>query len=71
MKYINRCLLALAAAVIVMLSVGCSSGTGNNPNPPASISVSFASQPASSLQISNTINLTANVTNDSSNGGVK
>jgi hypothetical protein len=71
MNRIHLRLLFLVATAALAFTTGCSSGTSGNPNPPANISVSFASQPASSIQVGNTTSLTANVSNDSANGGVK
>jgi hypothetical protein len=60
----------VALVVLVILITGCS-GSRSTPNPPASISVSFSTQPPSSMATSATINLTASVSNDSGNAGVK
>jgi hypothetical protein len=61
----------ITLVVLLILITGCSGGSGSNPNPPASISVSFSTQPPSSMATSATINLTANVSNDNANAGVK
>jgi hypothetical protein len=55
--------------VLVILITGCG-GSGSSPNPPA-VSVALSPQPPSSTDAGSTINLTAVVSNDSANAGVK
>jgi hypothetical protein len=55
--------------VLVIMITGCSSS--GSPNPPESISVALSPQPPSSTGTGSTINLTAVVSNDSANAGVK
>jgi hypothetical protein len=60
----------IALVVLLVLITGCSAGSGSNPNPPA-ISVTFSTQPPSSTVTGATTNLTAVVSNDSADAGVK
>ena len=55
--------------VLVIMITGCG-GSGSSPNPPA-VSVALSPQPPSSTDTGSTINLTAVVSNDSANAGVK
>ncbi len=59
----------IALIVLVILIAGCG-GSGSSPNPPA-VSVALSPQPPSSTDTGSTINLTAVVSNDSANAGVK
>ncbi len=59
----------IALIVLVILIAGCG-GSGSSPNPPA-VSVALSPQPPSSTDAGSTINLTAVVSNDSANAGVK
>jgi hypothetical protein len=59
----------IALIVLVVLIAGCG-GSGSSPNPPA-VSVALSPQPPSSTDAGSTINLTAVVSNDSANAGVK
>ena len=59
----------IALIVLVFLIAGCG-GSGSSPNPPA-VSVAFSPQPPSSTDAGATINLTAVVSNDGANAGVK
>ena len=63
MKYL------VALIVLVIMITGCG-GSGSSPNPPA-VSVALSPQPPSSTDTGSTINLTAVVSNDSANAGVK
>jgi hypothetical protein len=60
----------VALIVLVLMITGCS-GSSGTPNPPAAISVALSPQPPSSTDTGSTINLTAVVSNDSANAGVK
>jgi hypothetical protein len=60
----------IGLVTLVILITGCG-GSGSSPNPPASISVSFSTQPPSSMATTATTKLTASVSNDSANAGVK
>ncbi|QHS53140.1 hypothetical protein [Edaphobacter sp. 12200R-103] len=67
-----RMLFSFATAIfIALLVVGCSSGTsgGNTPAPPA-LSVTFTSQPVSTLQVGTATTVSATVSNDATNAGV-
>jgi hypothetical protein len=56
--------------VLVLMITGCS-GSSGTPNPPESISVALSPQPPSSTDTGSIINLTAVVSNDGANAGVK
>lgn len=60
----------ITVLVLVLMITGCA-GSGSSPNPPASISVAFNPQPPSSLDAGTGANLTAAVSNDTANAGVK
>jgi hypothetical protein len=60
----------ITVLVLVLMITGCA-GSGSSPNPPASISVAFNPQPPSSLDAGTAANLTAAVSNDTANAGVK
>ena len=61
----------VALIVLLIMITGCSgSGSSNPPDPPA-VSVTLSPQPPSSTDAGSTINLTAVVSNDSANAGVK
>jgi hypothetical protein len=62
-------LFALAAATIWLS--GCGGGSKTPPPPPAVISVALSGTPPTTLIAATTASLTASVSNDSSNGGVK
>lgn len=70
MKNLSRCFNLVLAAFIALLAVGCS-GSGAGPNPPTPISVTLSSQRVSTLQVGMTTLISATVTNDSLNGGVR
>jgi hypothetical protein len=59
-------MLAVAAGIS-----GCGGAGSNPPPPPAAIAVSMSPQPPASIDAGKTTNLTAVVSNDSANGGVK
>jgi len=59
-------LLAIAAGIF-----GCGGGGSNPPPPPAAITVNMNPQPPASIDAGKTTSLTAVVSNDSANGGVK
>jgi hypothetical protein len=65
------CAYLVAATALVMVIAGCSSGSGSNPPPPATISVALSPQPPSSISAGSSASLTAVVSNDSANAGVK
>jgi hypothetical protein len=59
----------IAVVALAMLIAGC--GGGSNPPDPPAISVAFSPQAPSSIDAGSSTNLTAMVSNDSANGGVK
>src|ERR1700722_11384046 len=61
----------VAATALVGVIAGCSSGSGSNPPPPPTISVTLSPQPPSSINAGSSASLTAVVSNDSANAGVK
>jgi len=71
----SRWALGIGMAVLILMSAGCNSGsTANVQNPPPppqqGVSVAFQSTPPGSVLVGSTAQLTATVTNDSSNAGV-
>ena len=62
--------LVLAIAFVMMIA-GCSGGSSPNPPDPPAISVAFSPQAPTSVDAGSTASLTAIVSNDSANGGVK
>lgn len=70
MKLRQSIYLSAAAAVAVLLTA-CGGGSSPNPPNPPSISVAFNPQAPGTLDTSTTANLTAIVSNDGKNGGVK
>jgi hypothetical protein len=60
----------LAASAIALLVTACSSGSSNNP-PNNPISIAFATQPVTALTVGKTATLTAVVSNDNTNAGVR
>jgi len=67
LRHISSLLAAFALAVTV---VGCG-GSSSNPPTPQAISVSISPAPPSSIDAGSSINVTAVVSNDSANAGVK
>jgi hypothetical protein len=61
----------VALIVLVIMITGCSGGGSSNPPVPPAVSVTLSPQPPSSTDAGSTINLTAVVSNDSANAGVK
>jgi hypothetical protein len=57
--------------VLVIMITGCSGGGSVNPPDPPAVSVTLSPQPPSSTDAGSTINLSAVVSNDSANAGVK
>jgi hypothetical protein len=68
--YPSYLLYRFALILLVLMITGCA-GSSGTPNPPAAISVALSPQPPSSTDTGSVINLTAIVSNDSANGGVK
>ena len=70
----RRWILMLSAAATISLLAGCGGSTFNvqnpPPPPPSNITIAFQPQPGASLAVGFSENLTAVVTNDSSNEGV-
>jgi len=70
----TRDALLIAAATFSFLLAGCG-GSSSNPTPPtpppAAISVALSAQPPSTLTVNAQTVLTANVSNDSANAGVR
>ena len=70
----NRWILFLLAAAMISLLAGCGGSTANVQNPPpppqSQVSIAFQPEPAPSLAVSSTENLTAVVSNDPKNYGV-
>ncbi len=61
-----------AASAIALLVTACNAGSSNGPNPPDNpISIAFSTQPVTSLTAGKTTNITAIVSNDNTNAGVK
>lgn len=67
MKGLKNLIFSVVAALAI--SAAACGGGGSNPNPPA-ISVSFSTNPPSSLVVSTTATVTATVSNDTANAGV-
>ena len=74
MRSLHKISLQAAVTAFVLLIVGCGGGSNSNPptppTPPA-IAVSLAAAPPTSLVAGATTNITANVSNDSANAGVR
>jgi hypothetical protein len=70
----KRRILLLSAAATISLLAGCGGSTFNvqnpPPPPPSNVTIAFQPQPGSSLAVGFSENLTAVVTNDSTNAGV-
>jgi hypothetical protein len=70
----NRWILSLPLAAMIAVLAACSSGSSNiqnpPPPPPSNVTIAFQPQPGASLAVGFSENLTATVTNDSSNEGV-
>lgn len=68
-------ILLFLAAMLIAVLMGCNSGNTSNiknppPPPPAGVTIAFQSAPPTSLAINATTQVTAVVSNDSSNSGV-
>jgi hypothetical protein len=62
----------VAATALALLVTACSNGSSSSPNPPNNaISIAFATQPVTSLTAGKATSITAIVSNDNSNAGVK
>ena len=61
----------LAATALVMLIAGCGGSGGSTPPPPQTISVAFSPAAPNSVSAGSMSSLTAAVSNDSANAGVK
>lgn len=68
LRYSSYVIVAIA---LVMAIAGCSGGSGSNPPPPPAVSVTLSPQPPSSINAGSSTSLTAVVSNDSANAGVK
>ena len=70
----KRWLLILPAMAMIAILAGCGGSNGNVQNPPpppaSKVSIAFQPEPSPSLAVSFSENLTAVVSNDSSNAGV-